>query len=435
MIFFGETRQEIPAGLALLSKAPQYCNQWHFALPRCNLKHLCAVKASVRGYTGDKIGMVTTTRSGSRANSRCRRYGRVLQTSCLALFCLCISLGFIPSIASAQSQPAVHQSGDGSGADAVAAPGTISGQIADKSGAAVVGAHLRLSLDGQSATQVVVEAVADTNGQFTFNNIPPGSFQLTVSSPGFATQTIPGTLHAGEVDVVPMIRLELATAVTEVHVAAPTVEIAEAQIQEQEKQRVLGVFPNFYVSYDPTAVALRPRQKFELAWKTTIDPVTFVLIGAVAGIQQSQNTFGGYGQGAQGYAKRYGAGYADYVTSTFIGGAILPSLLKQDPRYFYKGTGSKRSRALYAISMAVVCKGDNGRWQPAYAAILGSLIAAGISNAYYPSHDRGAALTFENAALGIGTTAAANLFQEFVVKKITPNLPKRDPANSSPATP
>ena len=388
--------------------------------------------------------MVTTTTSGLRANSSCRRRGQVLQACCsLTLFsiCLCISLGFLPSIVFAQSQPpAVHQSdsghaGEGSGAGAVAAPGTISGQIADKSGAAIVGAHVRLSLDGQSATQVVIEAVADNDGQFTFTNIPPGSFQLTVSSTGFATQTISGTLHAGEIDIVPMIQLELATALTEVHVAAPPEEIAEAQIQEQEKQRVLGVFPNFYVSYDPTAIALRPKQKFELAWKTTIDPVTFVLIGAVAGIQQSQNTFGGYGQGAEGYAKRYGAGFADYVTSTFIGGAILPSLLKQDPRYFYKGTGTKRSRALYAISMAVVCKGDNGRWQPAYSAILGSLIAAGISNSYYPSHDRGAALTFENTALGIGTTAAANLIQEFVVKKITPNLPKHDPANANSSTP
>src|SRR5580692_3643292 len=381
--------------------------------------------------------MVTTTISGSLTSSPCRRRGQVLQARCsLAFFCLCVSLGFLPPIAFAQSQPpAVHQSGDGSGADTVVPPGTISGQIADKSGAAIVGAHVKLSLDGQSATQVITEAVADNDGQFTFTNIPPGQFQLTISSPGFATQTISGTLHAGEVNVVPMIQLELATAVSEVHVAAPAEEVAEAQIQEQEKQRVLGVFPNFYVSYDPNAIALRPKQKFELAWKTTIDPVTFVLIGAVAGIQQSQNTFGGYGQGAQGYAKRYGAGFADYVTGTFIGGAILPSLLKQDPRYFYKGSGSKTSRALYAIAMSVVCKGDNGRWQPAYAAILGSLIAAGISNSYYPSHDRGAALTFENTALGIGTTAAANLFQEFVVKKITPNLPKRDPANSSPTTP
>ena len=380
--------------------------------------------------------MVITTNSGLRANYSCRRGGQVLQACCLTLFCLCVSLGFLPPIAFAQSQPpAVHQSGDGSGADTVTPPGTISGQIADKSGAAIVGAHVKLSLDGQSSTQAVVEAVADNDGQFTFTNIPPGQFQLTISSPGFATQTISGTLHAGEVNVVPMIQLELATAVSEVHVAAPAEEVAEAQIQEQEKQRVLGVFPNFYVSYDPNAIALRPKQKFELAWKTTIDPVTFVLIGAVAGIQQSQNTFGGYGQGAQGYAKRYGAGFGDYVTGTFIGGAILPSLLKQDPRYFYKGSGSKTSRALYAISMAVICKGDNGHWQFNYSAILGSLIAGGISNSYYPPHDRGAALTFENTAMGIGTAAAANLFQEFIVKKITPNLPKHDPGNQNSATP
>ena len=135
---------------------------------------------------------------------------------------------------------------------------------------------------------------------------------------------------------------------------------------------MLGFIPNFYVSYDPTALALRPKQKFELAWKTTVDPFSFVLIGAVSGIQQSHNTFGGYGQGAQGYGKRYGAAYADFVTGTFIGGAVLPSLLKQDPRYFYKGTGSTRSRALYAIAIAVMSKGDNGRWQPAYSKFWGA---------------------------------------------------------------
>ena len=97
-------------------------------------------------------------------------------------------------------------------------------------------------------------------------------------------------------------------------------------------------------------------------------------------------------------AKRYGAGYADIVTGTFIGSAILPSLLKQDPRYFYKGTGSTRSRILYAIANSVICKGDNGRWQANYSSILGSLAAGGISNLYYPAQDRnGAGLTFENA--------------------------------------
>src|SRR6202042_3601118 len=111
-------------------------------------------------------------------------------------------------------------------------------------------------------------------------------------------------------------------------------------------------------------------------------------------IQQADNSFSGYGQGAQGYGKRYGAAYADFVTGTFLGSAVLPSVLKQDPRYFYKGTGSTRSRVLYAMANAVICKGDNGHWQADYSGILGALAAGGISNLYYPASSRsGAGLT------------------------------------------
>jgi hypothetical protein len=105
--------------------------------------------------------------------------------------------------------------------------------------------------------------------------------------------------------------------------------------------------------------------------------------------------------------------------------------LKQDPRYFYKGTGTKRSRLMYAIANSVICKGDNGRWEANYSSILGSLAAGGISNLYYPEADRGAGLTFENTLIGIGTTAAANILQEFVIKKLTPNLPSHDPGNTA----
>jgi hypothetical protein len=155
-----------------------------------------------------------------------------------------------------------------------------------------------------------------------------------------------------------------------------------------------------------------------------VDPVTFGLTGAVAGVQQAQNDFSGYGQGAAGYGRRFGAAYGNEVSSTFIGGAILPSLLKQDPRYFYKGSGSVRSRVLYAMANAVICKGDNGHWQPNYSGILGDLAAGGISNAYYPAKNRDdAALTFENTLIGIGTTAAVNIIQEFIIPRFTPNLP------------
>jgi hypothetical protein len=185
---------------------------------------------------------------------------------------------------------------------------------------------------------------------------------------------------------------------------------------------VLGFIPNFYVTYDPHPVALTSKQKFELAWRTTIDPVTFAIVGGIAGVQQADNDFNGYGQGAQGYAKRFGSTYANLAAGTFIGSAILPSLLKQDPRYFYKGTGSTRSRSLYAIANAVICKGDNGHWQVNYSNILGSLAAGAISNLYYPAQNRnGAALTFENAAIGVGATAAANLVEEFLMRKLTSN--------------
>src|SRR5208337_2749321 len=141
----------------------------------------------------------------------------------------------------------------------------------------------------------------------------------------------------------------------------------EEQIKVEEKQRVLGVLPNFYVSYIPDAAPLNSKQKFTLAWKTVVDPFTFLFTGGVAGVEQAQNHFAGYGQGAQGYGKRFGAAYADTVTGTFI------------------GSGSKRSRILYALANSVICKGDNRRWQPNYSTILGSLAVGGISNLYYPA--------------------------------------------------
>ena len=283
------------------------------------------------------------------------------------------------------------------------------------------GAQVSLVREGETSHQQVL---SDQDGQFSFSAVSSGNFQVTITATGFDPQTATGTLHPGESYTVPPITLKVATEMTEVHVAPTTSQIAEDEIKQQEKQRVLGVVPNFYVTYLPDAAPLTPGQKFELAWKTTIDPVTFLITGAVAGIQQAQNEFSGYGQGAQGYGKRFGASYADLLTGTFIGSAILPSLLKQDPRYFYKGTGTVRSRALYAIANAVICKGDNKRWQVNYSNILGNLAAGGISNLYYPAQNRnGVGLTFENALIGIGATAAANLLQEFVVRKITPNLP------------
>jgi carboxypeptidase family protein len=306
--------------------------------------------------------------------------------------------------------------------------GSISGTVVDATGAFIVGARVRIARKDPSANR---EVLSGDDGQFSLVGIPPGPFLLTITAPGFATQTFTGTLRSGEIYLVPQTTLAIATAVTEVRVVPKRIEVAEDEIKEEEKQRVLGVIPNFYVTYLPNAVPLSAKQKFELAWKTTVDPVNFGITGVIAGVQQAQNDFSGYGQGAQGFAKRYGASYTDSVASTFIGSAVLPSLLKQDPRYFYKGTGSKRSRILYALANAVICKGDNGHWQANYSSILGSLAAGGISNLYYPAKNRdGAELTFENALVGIGASAAANLLQEFLIRKLTPNGPNHAAAKS-----
>lgn len=308
-----------------------------------------------------------------------------------------------------------------------AAEGTISGTVVDRTGAVVAGARVRLSRQDPSLSQ---EMVSDSDGQFSFAGLLPGPFELAIVAGGFRTATFPGALRSGEKYIVPAIALAVASASTEVQVRMTRTELAEAEIKDEEKQRVLGVVPNFYVTYDPAAVPLNRKQKFELAWRATVDPVSFGLTGAVAGIQQATNSFSGYGQGAQGYGKRYGASYADLVTGTFIGSAVLPSLLKQDPRYFYKGSGSVRSRILYAIANSVICKGDNGHWQANYSGLLGGLASGGISNLYYPSTDRDAALTFENALIGIGTTAAGNLLQEFVIRRLTPHAPNYAPPDT-----
>ena len=302
---------------------------------------------------------------------------------------------------------------------------TLSGTILDPTGTAVAGAKIKLS----RADQLTREAISGDDGRFCFTNIAPGPFELAISSEGFAARATAGVLRPGESDVLPPITLALATAITEVRVGIPAIELAQEQIREQEQQRAFGFIPNFYVSYVPNAVPLTARQKFELAGKTTFDPVSFGLNGISAGIEQAADEFHGYGQGAEGYAKRYGASYADLVIGTYIGSAILPSLLKQDPRYFYKGSGSKRSRVMYAIANAVICKGDNGHWELNYSGIAGGLAAGGISNLYYPPGDRGANLVFENTLIGIGTTAGANILQEFVIRKLTPNLPNHAPAD------
>lgn len=342
-------------------------------------------------------------------------------SAAFGLFLAGLSILGVATTVSAQSQSAATTapaSTFATNADDSAIHGTIRGYVADKTNTAVAGATVTLTKDDGSLGQTTS---TDENGLYEFRGVASGGFKVTVNAQGFATQSEAGTLRANEALTLPQMTLAISTVNTEVSVTMTHVELAEAQIKEEEKQHVLGFVPNYYVSYVPDAASLSTKQKFELAWKTTINPITFLLTGAAAGFEQMQDQYGGYGQGAAGYGKRYGATYADVVTGNFIGAALLPSILKQDPRYFYKGTGSKKSRILYALANVGMTKGDNGKWQPNYSGLLGSLAAGGISNAYYPANERGVGLTFENFAITAAAGGAANILQEFVIKKLTPN--------------
>jgi hypothetical protein len=298
---------------------------------------------------------------------------------------------------------------------------SISGTVLDVNGGMVLGAQVTLvALD----SLVSRTAMSDDQGHFSFPELAPGKFKVTVVATGlepYASSEI--VLYPGEKLILPEVRLSPAATTTNVQVSVTQVEIATEQVKVQEQQRVLGVFPNFYSSYIWDAAPMTAGQKYQLAVHSLVDPFSFVGTGIFAAAEQWQNTFPGYGQGAQGYAKRYGAAYADEGLSRMIGSAILPSLLHQDPRYFYRGTGSKKSRALYAISQAIICRGDNGKMQPNYSYVLGSFAAGGISNLYHPAGDRGVGLTIGNGFLNVGAHAIDDLAREFVFRKLTPKVP------------
>jgi hypothetical protein len=163
---------------------------------------------------------------------------------------------------------------------------------------------------------------------------------------------------------------------------------AEEQLKQQERQRVMGVMPTFNTTQDKNAPPLSPGQKFRLFFKGSTDPWPFFLAGVVSGIGQADNSYPEWGQGAQGYAKRFGAAYADSFIGNFFGNALLPVVLHEDPRYFQKGTGRPIKRFLWAASSTVWCRRDNGGWGPNYANVGGNLIGAAISRAYYPASER-----------------------------------------------
>jgi len=258
-------------------------------------------------------------------------------------------------------------------------------------------------------------AVTLDNGFFKIVDAKPGiPYHVIVNALGFATWTSSEIiLEPGQSFIVTDITLRIATVQTTVSAVAPE-ELAAQQVKVEEKQRVLGgILPNFYAVYDRNPVPLTPKLKFQLAVKSLTDPATIVGFGFNAAIYQMSG-YPGYREGTAGYAERLGATFAGGYTNILVGNAILPSLLHQDPRYFYQGTGTKKSRLLHALSTPFITRGDNGRQEINFSNIGGDLASGAIANAYYPSKDRGGWRVISSALIGTGGRMVEGVAQEFL---------------------
>jgi hypothetical protein len=310
------------------------------------------------------------------------------------------------------------------GAGSVAAQETaaiVTGAVVDVTGTAVAGAQAELT---RSDGSHVGTSTSDATGAFSFSGVLSGSYVVTVDSVGFAPFTSKPFTVGGQTRTyaVPPIVLDIAALSASV-VVRPIERIAAEQIKAQEQQRLLGVLPNFYVSYVPDAAPLTSRQKLSLATRETFDWTAFANATISAGTGQAANTHSGFGGGESAYAKRWVASFVDDRTGDFLTHYVFASLFHEDPRYFYQGSGTTRSRAVHALSSAFVARSDSGKPMPNYAYIFGNITAASLSNTYYPTAARGSHLLMTNVAVGLAGRAAANLIQEFVGKRLTKNVP------------
>jgi hypothetical protein len=299
----------------------------------------------------------------------------------------------------------------------------IAGTVTDTNGDLVPGATIVIVTPSENSRT----AVANDNGFFQIDNLTPGTgYEVTVSAKGFADwKSAEVVLTPGQFQLLDSIKLAVVAEATSVTVVASPEDLATQQVKVEEQQRVLGFIPNFYVSYDKNAAPLSAKLKFELALKVSVDPVTFAGTSFLAATNQADH-YPDYVEGIKGYGQRFGAVYTNDLTDIMIGGAILPSILHQDPRYFYQGTGTTKSRLMHALSNPIICRGDNGQWQPNYSSLGGYLASGAIANAYYPPANRGPGLVFNTFAIDFSADIANGVLQEFVLRKLTPSAKNRN---------
>ena len=293
---------------------------------------------------------------------------------------------------------------------------SILGKVVDPSEDPIPGATVVL----RGPTGDPLTAVTKDDGTFALHQATSETaYQITVTADGFAEWSSSVTIESGQDKTLTDVKLRILAVQRALTVSYSSKEVAAQQLKAEEQQRVLGFIPNLYVTYEPHPEPLTSKMKFRLAYKSLTNPYFFGRTAVWAGVQQARDNPSEWQQGAKGYSKRLGAGFADAVTVGLISNAILPSLLHQDPRYFYDGTGTTWSRARHAMAAPFVCKGDKGAWQPNYSQMGGSLIAYSISTAYYPTSNRTAGHVFETFGIDMGLHVVGSLFQEFVLGKFT----------------
>lgn len=299
----------------------------------------------------------------------------------------------------------------------------IPGKVTDSSGAPVFGAVV--TVEGTDGNRHVT--VTDVEGAFKISSLTAGIYSVKISGSGFSDWTLPD-VPASEPSESKLLMavLQVAPEVTTVTVAPPQEEVVAIQLNQEVKQRLLGVLPNYFVTYESHPAPLTAAQKLHLSLKTLLDPTTFAAAGITAGVQQQMNSYWQWGQGAEGFAKRYGAAYGTAAQQLLITSVLADSVLHQDPRYFYSGQGTRAHRALYAVESAFRAKGDNGKWQPPYAGVMGLVASAELANTYYPGSRTQYTLLGRNLMFHFGGLIALNLGEEFFFKKVTSHTPKRE---------
>jgi hypothetical protein len=179
--------------------------------------------------------------------------------------------------------------------------------------------------------------------------------------------------------------------------------------------RIFGVIPNYRTVEDPTRriAPLTTKQKFRIAADDSFDYYAYPIAALFAAVGQAQNSPQSWGQGWDAYAKRFAAQFVDQTDENMMTEAVVPWLVKQDPRYFRIEQGSFWHRTGYAVSRIWVTRTDAGHKAFNVSEIAGAGIAATISNAYYPQDSRGVSDTFSRWGIFVGEDTAFNILKEF----------------------